>query len=756
MVESTLPGGSVDTRVFDPPAVITTDHVEYDKYTVNEYDLGPKVGQGKNGVVYQARSSLNPNRILAIKVVRRDSPQAKRNRKYEQLRRSHIPRHTDPTLGDAIHSAEGKILKEIAIMKKLRHPHVVRLFEVLDDRVIGKIFMVMEYCAGGEVEWTNEGNPVSTVEQTRRIIRDAILGLDYLHAQGIIHRDIKPANLLWTAHRQHVKIADFGTSQFSYALRLSHAGPSAQDDLEDPILLTDTNLAIRAGTPMFMAPEVVYDSVCIDQNPPPPPQPITNAIDVWALGVTLYCLLFGKVPFAPKEGGAGSEWKVYRRIYYDDWEAEEYMGYDRIPTGGRYPTDEHSEGGIVMHLLDHFLAKDVKLRITLSEVRVRPISFHHAFSINHTLTQCSPWFLHDLPNPDTWLQETSQKIIVSPEEERKAISMIHFRWRARIQRGMTKITKRIRAATPDLTSTLTPSHNDRHGKGSNGSASMVRHRSITRHFGSGRDKGKGKATDMSSSPTLFSSNAARKKVKSRSMSTDRSGLRARGSTSISRHSSIRSRSDHDSTTITSTSASRFTFTLPAFLKRSSRNSTPKSLSPDDSDSNQTRSLKFFGPPRPHATRTARASAEALRYHHPSADASDILTADRRVSSWGDHPIEFRNDSFDIEWNDEQSEAVNRYDSSFNSLIFGRSSDSPDSDDRGVGSSNLFQSTSRVIDARPPRNTSFDFEDDDSSSFGDHGNHSSFYGCDVNGEEEDEEDAGIVFSPGRKRVPDHQG
>ncbi|KAG7451387.1 kinase-like protein [Guyanagaster necrorhizus] len=370
MVESTLPGGPVDSRVFDPPSVITTDHVfSYSKIAVNEYNLGAKVGQGKNGTVYMARSSLEPSRILAIKAVRRVSPQDKRNKKYEQLRRSHIPRHSDPTLGDAIHSAEGKILKEIAIMKKLRHPHVVRLFEVLDDRVIGKIFMVMEYCAGGEVEWTNQGNPVSTVEQTRRIIRDAILGLDYLHAQGIIHRDIKPANLLWTAHRQHVKIADFGTSQFSYALRLSHAGPSAQDDPEDPILLNDTNLAIRAGTPMFMAPEVVYDIACIDQNDPPPPQPITNAIDVWALGVTLYCLLFGKVPFASKDSGVTTEWKVYRRIFNEDWEAEDYMGYDRIPTGGRYPSDEHSEGGIVMHLLDHFLAKDVRLRITLSEVR---------------------------------------------------------------------------------------------------------------------------------------------------------------------------------------------------------------------------------------------------------------------------------------------------------------------------------------------------------------------------------------------------
>ncbi len=201
--------------------------------------------------------------------------------------------------------------------------------------------------------------------------------------------------------------------------------------------------------------------------------------------------------------------------------------------------------------------------------------------------------------------------------------------------------------------------------------SMVRHRSITGRFGSGRDKGKGKQqTRLLHLPSFLRILPAKRR------SRDRCPLvgphrELAGSTSISRHSSIRSRNDHDSTTITSPSASRFTFTLPSIFKRSSRtsSSTPKSVSPEDSDSNPTRSLKFFGPPRPHATRTARASAEALRYHHPSADASDILTADRRVSSWGDHPIEFRNDSFDIEWNDDESDPVpDQHDPSFNSFF----------------------------------------------------------------------------------------
>lgn len=83
---------------------------------------------------------------------------------------------------------------------------------------------VMEYMGGGEVKWRDSASPnalpVLRVDQARRICRDVILGLEYLHHQGIIHRDIKPANLLWTADRRGVKITDFGVSHFSYAQRL--------------------------------------------------------------------------------------------------------------------------------------------------------------------------------------------------------------------------------------------------------------------------------------------------------------------------------------------------------------------------------------------------------------------------------------------------------------------------------------------------------------------------------------------------------
>lgn len=220
-------------------------------------------------------------------------------------------------------------------------------------------------------------------------MRDAIQGLDYrlssssfplfvahyraVHTQGIIHRDIKPANLLWTKDRAHVKIADFGSAHFSYAQRLGALGGEAansDDPNDDKLFWDDKALAKKAGTPMFMAPEVIFDSVFREPEDTEPDQPITKAIDVWSLGVTFYCLLFGDVPFHNTDGGLTGEFQIYRAIHNEEWEPREFMGREQIPTQlGR--EDEDSEPGIILHLLYHFMEKYVIHRITLDEVKVR-------------------------------------------------------------------------------------------------------------------------------------------------------------------------------------------------------------------------------------------------------------------------------------------------------------------------------------------------------------------------------------------------
>ena len=214
-----------------------------------------------------------------------------------------------------------------------------------------------------------------------------------VHHQGIIHRDIKPANLLWTEDRRQVKISDFGVSHFSYAQRLAAAGgKNVQCDPADPLLLDDSSLTRRAGTPSFLAPELIFEHTDV-VSPSPSSIPsssslhsvtttpilnstvrpeITKSIDVWALGVTFYCLLFGTTPWVADRGtsGTGSEFTLYNAICNTDWTVPSTMGYDKIPTGGRHP-DPDCEGASIIGLLDRFLQKDYKTRITLDQVKVR-------------------------------------------------------------------------------------------------------------------------------------------------------------------------------------------------------------------------------------------------------------------------------------------------------------------------------------------------------------------------------------------------
>lgn len=75
---------------------------------------------------------------------------------------------------------ESEIRKEIAIFKKVNHPNIVRMKEIIDDPVQSKIFMVLEYCQGGEIKWKeDDGSPALSVADTRKIMRDTLLGLEY-------------------------------------------------------------------------------------------------------------------------------------------------------------------------------------------------------------------------------------------------------------------------------------------------------------------------------------------------------------------------------------------------------------------------------------------------------------------------------------------------------------------------------------------------------------------------------------------------
>uniref|UniRef100_A0A060T510 non-specific serine/threonine protein kinase n=1 Tax=Blastobotrys adeninivorans TaxID=409370 RepID=A0A060T510_BLAAD len=254
-----LSGSPAPSTPSSPVSTVKETHhinIDYDpvsgRKTLNTYEIVREIGRGQHGKVKLGRET-HTGEYVAIKVVDRTGP-----RRFGRSAGS---------------TQEEKIRREIAILKKCVHPNIVQLREVLDDSTSKKIYLVLEYVEKGEVVWQTENNlPAMTRAQARSTIRDVLLGLEYLHYQGIIHRDIKPANLLCAANGT-VKISDFG---------VSYAAGSGQDELE---------LAKTAGTPAFFAPEV-----CIPSSDSVRPR-ITDKIDIWALGVTLFCLIYGQVPF---------------------------------------------------------------------------------------------------------------------------------------------------------------------------------------------------------------------------------------------------------------------------------------------------------------------------------------------------------------------------------------------------------------------------------------------------------------------------
>ncbi|KAJ7111911.1 kinase-like domain-containing protein, partial [Mycena epipterygia] len=195
---------------------------------------------------------------------------------------------------------ETKIRREIAIMKKCDHPNIVKFYSFIDDQMSASICLIMEYMEGGELQWTTDGGePYLTMDQARRCMRDVVLGLEYLHLQGIIHRDIKPSNIMWTADRSHVKIGDFG---------VAHLASNDPTDVDGPR---------HAGTPAFLAPEIAPGGDA-------PMGEVTPAVDLWALGVTLFCMLFGRMPFEPaaataSAGPVAAEASLYRTIREEPW-----------------------------------------------------------------------------------------------------------------------------------------------------------------------------------------------------------------------------------------------------------------------------------------------------------------------------------------------------------------------------------------------------------------------------------------------------
>ncbi|KAI9664516.1 MAG: hypothetical protein M1821_005962 [Bathelium mastoideum] len=257
--------------------------------------------------------------------------------------------------------------------------------------------------------------PCLSFQAARVAFRDTVLGIEYLHYQSIIHRDIKPPNLLQTVDH-HIKISDFGVSYLGRPVHDDHADDS-ESDAQDVKFDEARELAKTVGTAAFYAPELCHTDPTVESPP------VTAQIDVWALGVTLFCLIFARTPFVD------NEFVIMKNIA----EREIYVPTKRLkPIDAEASSRPSSQGRItpifnsrkrkeyerayedldedLYNLLKRLFIKDPNERITLAEVK------HH------------PWVLRDIADPRAWLEETDpsrhsegKKIEITKEEMNEAV-----------------------------------------------------------------------------------------------------------------------------------------------------------------------------------------------------------------------------------------------------------------------------------------------------------------------------------------------
>ena len=275
----------------------------------------------------------------------------------------------------------------------------------------------LDQIVAAQTHWSEEEEeyqyvPCLTLAQALDAFRDTVLGLEYLHYQGIIHRDIKPANLLWTSDFR-VKISDFGVSYLGKPIR--------EDDEKEEIREADAaiqheaiELAKTVGTPAFYAPELCDPELFDVEKNPQRPQ-ITGQIDVWALGVTLYCMIFGRLPFIDQ-----NEMAMYEKIAREEVFVSRLRlkgvekSDDKVTTNSnkrREDVVEYEEiDDELRDLLMRLLEKNPLKRISLKEVK------------NH------PWVLRGIQDQGAWVDETDpsvqsegKKIEVSNEDVQHAV-----------------------------------------------------------------------------------------------------------------------------------------------------------------------------------------------------------------------------------------------------------------------------------------------------------------------------------------------
>lgn len=206
------------------------------------------------------------------------------------------------------------ISREIQIMKRLRHPNIIQLYEVIDTET--QLFLVMEYASGGEIMDFITVHGRLKERDASNYFTQIAWAVHYCHSQRTVHRDIKAENLLLDDH-MNVKLIDFGLSN---------------------VFFPSQKLRTFCGSPMYAAPELVQHHEYVGPE-----------VDCWSLGVLLYFLVCGKLPF-----GGESYAELYQQITCANYTLPSYLS----------PTCQD--------LIRHMLVPDPARRFTIEQIVTHP------------------------------------------------------------------------------------------------------------------------------------------------------------------------------------------------------------------------------------------------------------------------------------------------------------------------------------------------------------------------------------------------
>ncbi len=203
---------------------------------LDSYSIDAPIAKSGMATIFRATDTRD-GRIVALKI-------------------PHPDMEADPILFD-------RFKREAAIGERLNHPNVMRVFS--DDRR-SRIYMVMEWCDGRLLRTIlHEGRMPQ--DRAIRIAIEVLKALDYIHANGVVHRDLKPENIM-VDDVDHIKLIDFGIAGDTASKRLTYA-----------------NFTAMLGTPNYIAPEQVKGKRGDGRT------------DIYSVGVILYEMLTGKLPF---------------------------------------------------------------------------------------------------------------------------------------------------------------------------------------------------------------------------------------------------------------------------------------------------------------------------------------------------------------------------------------------------------------------------------------------------------------------------